>query len=251
MPLEDLAKHILAALFNCLAVTRNHRVKVPLHYPPYALVVLVPVARRKDIPLEPLVALGLALCVLERLEELVHEAMQHAATVLVGGDAGVLLPSGQVEEEVGLDEHLVGLVAQDDLLVCVRRDVLDVEIGKELLLEPAPVVVLIVEDVVKVNLRDLVVVGDLGALLGEALWSQDFGGGELFLPLGEEDVVLNVAGNDVVDRLAGAGGDELGDLRLYGRSECDGAEDGQASGGHADDGAATADTDDAEAREGN
>ena len=77
-------------------------------------------------------------------------------------------------------------------------------------------------------------------LFGKALHSDDFGVGILGGPGGQEDVVLDVRGHDVLD------GSERSHLVFDGGRQCDGGEDGDVSALELDQRPAAADLDVAE-----
>ena len=223
MPVEDLAKGLLAGTLNDVAVARDQRDKVPAVDALDALVeagaVLVAVA--DAVPYQALVALGGA----GRRVEAVEDLLEQAADVLLRlGHLGVLLRGGQVEHEVGLDQHLVGLVEEHELLVLVRLDELNLEVGGELVADGVRVRVRLVVEEVKLLLADHGVVGDGLAPLGKTLGTDQLGGGVLGLPLCEEDVVLEVTGDEVADVAA-----ELSDLGLHLVGQSDRGEDGEST----------------------
>ncbi|CCF31722.1 hypothetical protein CH063_16078, partial [Colletotrichum higginsianum] len=141
----------------------------------------------------------------------------------------------------------LGLVEEDDLLVGVGVDVLVLKVGVELGGDGGGALVgaALEGEEELVGRVDLGVARLLGALLGQAVRADEAGGGEGGLVLGEEDVVLDVRGDDVGEVAA-----LLGDLGADGVGEGDGGEDGEGARGQADEGAAAADLDGAEAGEG-
>lgn len=223
VPVEDLGEDLLAVALDGVAVAGDEGGEIPTVDALGALVeagaVLVAVA--DGVPEEALVALGGAGGAVERVEDLLEQA---AALLLGLGHLGVLLRGRKVEHEVGLDQDLLGLVEQDDLLVRVGVDHLDLEVGGELVADGGRVRVGLVVQEVEVLLADHRVVHLLPAL-GQALGADQLGRRVLGLPLRDEDVVLEIAGDDVADSAA-----ELGDLGLDLVGEGDGGEDGESTG---------------------
>ncbi|CRK21435.1 hypothetical protein BN1708_017873, partial [Verticillium longisporum] len=130
--------------------------------------------------------------------------------------------------EIGLDEDTIGAEVEDEFLVGVSVYKLVIKVGiegrvdAEVALGGASL-----EDDGKGVVPDLVVAGSLlGAFLGKALRADKLGIGEGRLPFGEEDVVLNVRGDNVGDSRA-----EGGDLGADVVGQGDGGEDGEGTSG--------------------
>lgn len=227
MPVEDLAKGLLAGALDGVAVAGDQGDEVPAVDALDALVEAgaVLAAAADGVPQQALVALGGADGGVERVEDLLEQA---AALLLRLGHLGVLLRRRQVEHKVGLDEHLVRLVEERDLLVRVRVHQLHLEVGRELVADGRRVRVGGVVEEVELLLADQRVRHRLPPL-GETLGADELGGRVFGLPGGQEDVVLEIAGDEVADVAA-----QLGDLGLHLVGQGDGGEDGEGTGGKLD-----------------
>ena len=217
-------------------MTGDDPIKVPLLDETDRLGEALAVLPAGRIPQEALLPDGISLGVHDGGEEFRQDARGGA-----GAGLGELFGGGQVEDEVGLDHGLGGLVQEDELLVLVRVDVLVVELGVEL---GADVQVALVgggEDVAELGAFGL---GVRFSLLGQAVHANHLGLRVFLRPGLEEDVVLEVGGDDVLD------GAEGGDFGLDFGGEGDGGEDGEGAGGELDEGGAAADFEQAEAQEG-
>lgn len=185
-------------------MTRDQTIKVPLVDAPHGLAERAAVGARGHMPDEPF---------LPRhgrpgRQQRYHDLGQDARVVALRSP-GVLLPGGQVKQQVRLDEGARGPVQDDELVPGVAVDVLDVEFQVEffrdlLLLAP----VLPREDVRELDAPQLRV----GlALLPQPVRREDLGVWEGFLPLRDEEVVLQVRSGDVLE-LSAEGVDCLSDF---------------------------------------
>lgn len=229
MPLKHLSESLLSIALDGVSVAGNERIKVPRIDPLDALVEARPVLAAHHVPLEALHPLDVALGSLQAAKQLVAEAGGGVALAL--GRLGVLLPRGQVEEQIRLDKDTLGLEVEDELLVGVGVDVLVLEIGVKLGGDGgAPLLGAVLEDDEEFVRRvDLGVARLLGALLRQAVGADDLGLRVGGLVLGDEDVVLHVGGDDVGEVAA-----LFGDFGLHRVGEGDGTEDGEGAGGEAD-----------------
>lgn len=194
MPLKHLAEYFLAVALDNISMARDDGVKVPLVHQLNTVVVAVSILAR-EVPVEALHPLCVTVWALDAAEDLVREAL----LLLVGlGYPAVLLGGRQVEDEIRLDEHLVRLVEEGNLQVAVAVDILVVEVGVELFADLYLALVGLLEDDGELLLANLVVLL-LGPLLREALGADDLGVGEGCGPFRDEDVVLNIWGDDVPD----------------------------------------------------
>lgn len=239
MPLHHLLVDALTLNLNDISVARNHALEIPLGHPGCALIERLAVRSTSSVPKEALLPCRLALCVLQGCEEVGEEA-------LVGWDSalGHLLGGRQVEDQIGFNHSLGGLVIEDDLVVGVCRDVLHVEFAVELLRDAQLWVVGLAEESPR-SLGDLEV-SLLVSVGWEGLGGDDAGVGEGLVPGLKEDVVFLVEGSDVLDLAVAHAGDFGFDV--VGQS--DGREDGEVAGLELDDGAAAANADATEAEEG-
>ena len=223
VPLKHLLKHGFSVLLDGVTMAGDDSDKIPRVDPLYALVERGAVPAADGVPEQALLAFALDGLGAD------EGAGEEAGLGPVGlGHARVLLLGGEVEEEVGLDEDLVGLVEEDDLLVGVAVDVLDLEVGLELVADRGGALGLGLVDDGEVLLADLLVGGGL-ALLREAVGADDLGGREGLLPVRDEDVVLHVGGDEVLHVPA-----EALELRLHLGGEGDGREHGEGAGGETD-----------------
>jgi hypothetical protein len=172
--------------------------------------------------------------------EIVHQLGPYATTRVDAG-TGKLFGGGEIEQHVGLDQGLGGLVQQRDLLVGVAVPVLHVQVVRKVLRERERVFVGLGELVVKWD----VFYPSLCTLLAEPLGAQHACRGVSFLPSREVQVVLDV-GRDYVADFAAEG--------FHGRFGCgrqgDWGEDGEVAGAQLDEGCAPAELDFVEAQEG-
>ena len=130
---------------------------------------------------------------------------------------------------------------EDELLVLVRVDVLVVELGVELGADVQVALVRGREDVAELGAFGLRV---RFSLLRQAVHADHLGLRVFLRPELEEDVVLEIGGDDVLD------GAEGGNFGLDFRGEGDGGEDGEGARGELDKGGAATDFKQAEAQEG-
>lgn len=219
VPLKHLAERLLGLVLHDIAVARDHGDEIPLVDTVHALVEALAVL--DEVPVCALQPASVARDVLGPREDLVEDA---AAGPLRLGHPAVLLRGGQVEEQVGLDEHAVGLVEEDDFQVGVGVDVLVLKVGVEVVADARLALVGLCEDDGEGLVADLGVVL-LGSLLRQALGPDELGLGVLLCPLGDEDVVLEVQGDNVAHVAA-----QLGHLCLDGVCERDGRKDSQSTG---------------------
>ena len=197
MPLKRLVKDLLRIPLQHISMTRDEGVKVPA-VDELDAVVEAGAVLGDHIPVEALHPLVLAAVgVVQALKRPPREVGRGALGL---GHAAVLLPGGQVEHQVRLDEGAVRPVEEDELAVAVPIDILVVEVGVKVLPDANIALAGLGEDDGKLFIADLGVVALgvlLGALLGETLWADELGRGEGLGPLADEDVVLNVKGDDV------------------------------------------------------
>lgn len=224
MPLKHFPENVLAIPLHHVAMARDHGGKVPLINALDAVADTGAVLGG-EIPVEALHPRRVASRALGALEQLVGKA----AGFLAVGHFAVLLQGGQVEHEIGLDEHLVGLVVEDNLLVGVAVDVLVVKVGVELVADLDAALVGLGEDDGEGVVADLGVLVLLGALLDETVGADDLGAGVLLGPFRDEDVVLEIKGDDVGHLAA-----QLGHLGFGLFCEGDGREDGEVARGKFD-----------------
>lgn len=103
--------------------------------------------------------------------------------------------------------------------------ILVVEVRVKLFADFDIALVVLLEDNGKGVLVDLGILALLGALLGETLGADDLGVGVFLGPFGDEDVVLEIEGDDVAYVAA-----EFGDFGFGFIGQSDGGEDGESAG---------------------
>ena len=194
MPLHHLPKNPLPTTLNHIPMTRNYFIKIPAINPLHTLREPLPVLGTRHIPQEPALPLRIAL----RIHQTDEKPRQHSRLGAILGPR-VLLVRRQVEDQVRFDERLVGLVAEDELLVAVAADVFVVEFAVEIRVDAGVEFVLLGPDGVELGAGGLAA---LLALFGKAFHPEEFGGWEGFRPLGDEDVVFEVESGDVSDVVA-------------------------------------------------
>lgn len=219
MPLKHLPECLLGVPLDDLAMAGDQRGKVPLVNHPDAVIQTVAVLGNK-IPVEALHPRRVAGGALRTLEQLVGKTTWSVAP----GRPAVLLNGRQVEHEIGLDENLVRPVVEDEFLVGVAVDVLVVKVCVELVADPDAALAVPFEDDGELVIVDFRIVQLLGALLEKALGRDEFRAGILLGPFRDEDVVLQVKGNDV-----GYAAAQFGDLGFRLVREGDGREDGEVA----------------------
>ena len=191
-PLHHLLKHTLPPRLNHIPMTRNHAIKIPLGNPLHTLRKPHPIRRTSHIPNEPLLPRGVSARILKRGEEpgINPRRRRHA------GGARVLFGGGQVEEQIGLDERFVGLVAEDQFLIRMAADEIQIELLVEIRINKKKSFVLLREDPLELRSRR---VGVFLPLLRQTLHGDQFcrrvGPG----PFRQEDVMLIVRRRQVRD----------------------------------------------------
>jgi hypothetical protein len=219
VPLEHALEDTLAIRLDHIAVTRNDPLKVPLLNPSDRLCEALAVSLGGSIPVEASLPGRSAPRVHDPDKELGQESSISRYSRL-----RELLCSGEVEDEVGFDERLAGLVEHHDLLVGVAGHVLDVELGIKFL---GDLGISLFGGVDGAERRALGL-GVRLSLFGQPFHADDLGLGVGFGPGGEEDVVFDVQGDDVFE------GAERGDGLLDFFGEGSGGEDGEGAGLEAD-----------------
>lgn len=106
MPVKRFLKDALGVFLNRFAVARNQDYKVPLVNDLDALVE-AGLVLGSQVPVEALDPLGIALSGLDACEDFVQKSLGLSIFL---GKLAVLLNAGQVEQEIGLDEHTLRLV---------------------------------------------------------------------------------------------------------------------------------------------
>jgi hypothetical protein len=184
MPLEQLLEHRLPPRLDNIPMARNDALKVPLVDPRRRLCKRAAITGTRAPPNHPLLAQRGAARMRQRIEDFGQDAR-------LGGDLGLaeLLRRRRVEEVVGLDHRARRLVVEHYLLVCVRPDVLPVELCVELGRDCR----------CRRRLLEHDAEGDgffvrFCARLREAFGTEDLGVGVRRVPGAEEQVVLRVRG---------------------------------------------------------
>lgn len=203
MPLKHLPKNALPPTLNHIPMTRYDPIEIPPLNLPHTLIKPRPIARARHIPIKSLLP--------DRRPLRPHQTDKHPRQQprrrrLPG--PRILLVRRQIEQQIRLDQRAVRAVIENEFAVRVRVDVLVVEVGVEFRIDLEVVLVLGREDVLEAGARGF---GALGAFFGEAVGTQELGGGEGGGPLGEEDVVFEVGRDEVFDG-AGEGGEGLLDF---------------------------------------
>jgi hypothetical protein len=213
VPSEDFLEDVLAVLLNHITVARNNTLKVPFVDSCHALVEGGSIRGTECIPDEPLLPDSGT----SRIVDLAHQLCEDTS----GGvniSTRVLLCSGQIEQQIRLDQSLGRLVIEDQLLVGVRMDILGIELVIKGLVNIPASVVLGTEQMCPGQWLFLTL-----ALLLQCVRADEFGVWEGFVPVVHEDVVLGVVGGNVLysAHLVDAAADFVG--------ESDRGEDGYAA----------------------
>lgn len=192
MPIQHLSENPFTPSLDNVTVARNHPIKVPSGHRSCAFGKPLAVPRARDIPDEPFLPRCRPGRVLEAGEDLGQDPRGGQKPRL-----GVLLGRGKIEEQIGLDHGLVGLVAEHELFVRVTPDIFVVEIPVEVRVDGHRALVLLGEHpregrpTRRFRLRL--------PLLRQAVDPDELGGWVGFGPGGEEHVVLNVQSGEVGD----------------------------------------------------